>query len=271
MQVYILGSGSASDPTLPNSSVVVTCGDTRIMIDCGYSVAREAIARFRDPNAVDAVVFTHHHPDHCYGFVPTMIAWSDAGRRKPLTVVTTDWGRRQLNELHRLGLGSAWKPGFDYEWHRAPEPMDLGPARLSFAPTDHTVPNFAVRIESGGAALAYSGDGRPTVQSRALFAGADLLLHECYTLAPLPEEAGHCSFDTCRAMLESLPLGGMMLYHIREDQRAAVAAAAATVPRMAVAVTGSTIDLPGEEGGRRAAALGASPATDADPSVTSPG
>lgn len=271
MQLYILGSGSASDPTLPNSSIVATCDDTRIMIDCGYSVAREAIATFRDPDAVDALVFTHHHPDHCYGFVPTMIAWSDAGRRKPLAIVTTDWGRRQLMELQRLGLGSGWQPGFDYEWHRAPEPLALGPARLRFAPTDHTVPNFAVRIESGGAALAYSGDGRPTAQSRALFAGADLLLHECYTLAPLPEEAGHCSFDTCRAMLESLPLGGMMLYHIREDQRPAVAAAAAAVPRMAVAATGSTIGLPGEEGSRRAAALQASPRRGLDHRQGNPG
>jgi ribonuclease BN (tRNA processing enzyme) len=263
MQIHILGSGSASDPTLPNSSIVVTCGDARIMIDCGYSVAREAIAAFRDPGAVDVLVFTHHHPDHCYGFVPTMIAWSDAGRRKPLTIATTDWGRRQLMELQRLGLGSDWRPGFDYRWHPVPEPLALGPARLRFAPTDHTVPNFAIRIEAGGAALAYSGDGRPTAESRALFAGADLLLHECYTLAPLPDEAGHCSFDTCRAMLENLPLGRLLLYHIREDQRPAVAAAAAAVPRLGVAVTGSTIELPGGAASQDVAARRASPAAGA--------
>lgn len=244
MRLHILGSGSASDPTLPNSSVVVTCGDTRIMVDCGYSVAREAIAAFRDPDSVDALVFTHHHPDHCYGFVPTMIAWSDAGRRKPLKIATTDWGRRQLLELQRLGLGPDWKPSFDYRWHRVPEPLALGPARLCFAPTDHTVPNFAIRIEADGVVLAYSGDGRPTPQSRALFTGADLLLHECYTLAPVPPEAGHCSFDVCAEMLASLSLGRLMLYHIREDQRAAVAAAATAVSGMGVAVTGSTIALP---------------------------
>lgn len=251
MRIHILGSGSASDPTLPNSSIVVTCGETRVMIDCGYSVAREAIAAFREPDAVDALVFTHHHPDHCYGFVPTMIAWSDAGRRKPLTIATTDWGRRQLLELQRLGLGSGWRPGFEYRWHAVPEPLAVGPARVTFAPTDHTVPNFAIRIEAEGAALAYSGDGRPTAASRALFAGADLLLHECYSLDPLPDEAGHCSFATCRALLESLPVGRLLLYHIREDQRAPVAAAAAEVPGIAVVESGSTFELrrgaPGRE------------------------
>ena len=204
MQILILGSGSASDPSLPNSSVVVTCGDARIMIDCGYSVAREAISTFRDPDAVDALVFTHHHPDHCYGFVPTMIAWSDAGRRKPLTVATTEWGRHQLLELQRLGLGSSWRPGFDYDWRTVPQPLALGSARLSFAPTDHTLPNFAVRIENDGRVFAYSGDRRPTPRSRGLYAGANLLMHECYTLSPLPDEFGHCSFDTCAELSHTL-------------------------------------------------------------------
>src|SRR3546814_17420547 len=118
MRIHILGSGSASDPTLPNSSIVVTCGETRVMIDCGYSVAREAIAAFREPDAVDTLVFTHHHPDHCYGFVPTMIAWSDAGRRTPPTIPTTDWGRRQPQELPPLALGSASgrERGGQYVW-----------------------------------------------------------------------------------------------------------------------------------------------------------
>lgn len=245
MQAYILGSGSASDPTLPNSSIVVTCGDARIMIDCGYSVAREAIGTFRDAEAIDALVFTHHHPDHCYGFIPTMIAWSDAGRRKPLIIATTAWGRRQLMDLQRLGLGSSWRPGFDYLWHEVPEPLAVGPARLRFAPTDHTVPNFAIRIESEGEALAYSGDGRPTPASRTLFRGADLLLHECYTLDPLPDEAGHCCFETCREMSESLGVGRLLLYHIREDQRPLVAAAAAGSPRLGVAVTGTTVAVAG--------------------------
>jgi hypothetical protein len=61
-------------------------------------------------------------------------------------------------------------------------------------------------------------------------------------------------------MLENLPLGRLLLYHIREDQRLAVAAAAAAVPRLGVAVTGSTIALPGGAGqagaGRAGAAQG---------------
>jgi ribonuclease BN (tRNA processing enzyme) len=241
MQIHILGSGSASDPTLPNSSVAVSCGDKRIMIDCGYSVAREAIASFRDPDTIDALVFTHHHPDHCYGFVPTMIAWSDAGRRKPLVIATTGWGRRQLGELQRLGVGADWRPGFDFHWHLVPEPLQIGSASLGFAPTEHSVPNHAIRIEHGGKVFAYSGDGKPTAESRGLFAGADLLMHECYTLTELPEEPWHCSLETCAEMVETLSLGRLLLYHIREDQRLAIAAAAAAVPRTEVAATGSYI------------------------------
>lgn len=243
MQIQILGSGSASDPTLPNSSVVVSCGDKRIMIDCGYSVAREAISCFRDPDSIDALVFTHHHPDHCYGFVPTMIAWSDAGRRKPLLIVTTDWGRHQLGELQRLGVGAGWRPAFDYLWHEMPQPLEIDKTRLNFAPTEHSVPNHAIRIEHAGTVFAYSGDGKPTAESRALFTGADLLMHECYTLTAQPEEPWHCSLETCAEMVEALSLGRLLLYHIREDQRLAVAAAAAAVPRTEVAATGSCVTV----------------------------
>ena len=243
MQIQILGTGSASDPGLPNSSVVANCNGLRIMIDCGYSVAREAIGAFRDPDTVDALVFTHHHPDHCYGFVPTMIAWSDAGRRKPLVIAASPWGRQQLCELQRLGLGSGWKPGFEYVWHNLPEPLNLGDTRLTFAPTDHTVPNFAIRIEHGSAVFAYSGDGRPTRESRALFQGADLLMHECYSLEPLPDEAGHCSLDVCAEMAATLSLGQLLLYHIREDQRTAVTAASAAIPGVSVADTGVVVEI----------------------------
>ena len=213
------------------------------MIDCGYSAAREVIGEFRDPDTVDALVFTHHHPDHSYGFVPTMIAWSDAGRRKPLVIATTEWGRRQLCELQRLGLGSSWRPRFDYVWHCLPEPLELRDARLTFAPTDHTVPNYAIRLEHGGAAFAYSGDGRPSAASRALFQGANLLMHECYTLAPLPEEAGHCSLDICAEMAATLSVGRRLLYHNREDERAVVAAASAAVPGVSVAKTGTIVEV----------------------------
>mgnify|MGYP000622155909 CR=1 FL=1 len=247
MHVHILGSGAANDPTLPNSSVVVSCGGTRIMIDCGYSVAREAIAAYRDPDAIDALVFTHHHPDHSFGFVSTIGAWSDAGRRKPMAIATTEWGWRQLETLMRIGFGADWKPSFPCLWHTVPEPLMVGPAHLSFAPTQHGVPNHAIRIETDEEVFAYSGDGQPTPQSLDLFTGADLLMHECNTLEPDPDQPGHCWLAACVEILQTRSIGRMLLYHVSEPEKSMVAAAVKTILHLEIAETGASIQLEKEE------------------------
>jgi len=86
-----------------------------------------------------------------------------------------------------------------------------------------------------------------------VFAGADLLMHECYTLTELPEEPWHCALETCAEMVEALSLGRLLLYHIREDQRLAVAAAAVAVPRTEVAATGSCVAVEARPAPARAA------------------
>lgn len=247
MDVHILGTGAANDPTVPNSSVVVRCGGMRIMIDCGFSAAHAALAAYRDPDAIDALVFTHHHPDHSFGFVPLMVGWADAGRRKPLTVATTPWGRWQLETMRDLGVGPRWAPGFEFAWHEVPVPLTLGAVRLSFADTVHTVPNHAVRIDSAVGAFAYSGDGRPTPRTRRLFDGVDLLMHECHTVDPDPGEEGHCWLGLCAELQGSLRIGRTMLYHVRKDQRDALRCAVVGHAGVSLAETGSVVCVAGGE------------------------
>lgn len=246
MKLHILGAGSANDPTLANSSSVV-CGidGTQILIDCGYSVAREVLAEYRDPDAIDAIYFTHHHPDHCYGFVPVMIGWCDLARSKPLVIATTKWGRGQLEDLLRLGVGGNWDPGFDIHWHMVPDPLEIGGLSLTFALTDHLVPNHAVRIEEqeSGAVLAYSGDGRPTEASVALFASADLLMHECYVHDSEPLVPGHACLEMCLDVAKTAGVGQMMLYHIREDEKAAMARAVSGISGVEIAQEKARIDI----------------------------
>jgi ribonuclease BN (tRNA processing enzyme) len=64
--------------------------------------------------------------------------------------------------------------------------MAVGRASLRFAPTQHSAPNLAVRVESGGRVLCYSGDGNFTEASRKLFTGADFLFHEAYSFDETP-------------------------------------------------------------------------------------
>ncbi len=59
-----LGSGSKGNATL------VECGKTRILIDCGFSLAETERRLDRLsclPESLDAVLVTHEHSDHCNG------------------------------------------------------------------------------------------------------------------------------------------------------------------------------------------------------------
>lgn len=242
MDIHVLGVGESADPDLPNSSVVVSQDGFRLMIDCGHSVPPVLWRELPDPDAVNALYFTHHHPDHCFGLVPALIRWTDDRRRKPLILATTSDGRHQLCQLFAAGgIDPERSLSFPLDWRAMPETGTLGPFKVRTAPTLHAVPNLAVRLEAGGKSFAYSGDGRMTPESERLFRGADLLFHECFTVEPDPTQPFHAAYSQLSGLTDRLGIGAVRLYHIRRNERAGLAAACAGDPRTVPAVPGERI------------------------------
>src|SRR5215467_4030796 len=65
MDLTIVGcSGSFPGPGSAASCYLVTAGDFRLVVDLGNG-AFGALQRFADPAAVDAVLISHLHADHC--------------------------------------------------------------------------------------------------------------------------------------------------------------------------------------------------------------
>jgi ribonuclease BN (tRNA processing enzyme) len=232
MLITVLGVGEASDPTESNASVVVASGGYRLLIDCGHSVPPTLWRRFPNPDSIDALIFTHHHPDHCFGLVPWLISLAGDGRDKPLEIVTTASGIDRLKRLCEIGMvPHDSKSPFPIHWRDIAELDRMGPCAVGCARTSHSMINHAIQLRADGARFAYSGDGRPTEESRALFAEADLLLHECYMAVNAPDMAYHADLATVRSIAGPPRIG---VYHIRKDQRLLAIAELSGDPRVFV-------------------------------------
>jgi len=187
LQLTIVGcSGSYPGPDSPASCYLVEAvgsdgdgGDRtwRILLDLGNG-ALGALQRYADPLAIDAVLLSHLHADHCIDMTSyyVMRKYHPSGQQPPIPV----WGPKGTARRLARAYDLPRKPGMqeEFEFHRLGKPFTVGPFRITPVEVDHPVPAFAFRIEVAGTVLAYTGDTGPTDALRDVAAGADLLLAE---------------------------------------------------------------------------------------------
>jgi ribonuclease BN (tRNA processing enzyme) len=237
MRLELLGVGEAFDPSQPNSAALIEHDGFTLMIDCGHSVVPRLWRTRTDPDAVDAIYFTHHHADHVLGLPPVVNLWHYEERKKELLILTTPAGIEQLQLLIAL---MRVEPPYPIRYAVAAEAPSVGPFAIRLALTQHAAPNHAIRLEAGGRRLAWSGDGRPTAEALALYADADLLMQECFEPAAAPENRYHCDLPTARAIAGPSRIG---LYHIRAGARCEMKAAIAGDERLFVPEAGDVIEV----------------------------
>ena len=221
MQALVLGCGEAFDERLPNTSFLVRSGELTVLLDCGYSVPPQ-VFRNVAANQVDAIYISHAHADHYFGLPAVLGRWWEEGRTKPLSIVSQQPVIDQIKDVLEYGyrtLPSRFKFPIEYRTARAGETIALLGSEFSFAPTNHSVSNYAVRIHAGGRTLCYSGDGMYTDQSAALFAGANLVLHEGFSFDPSPV---HADIGALLRMAKIQGIGKLAVVHIQRTQRESV-------------------------------------------------
>ncbi|UMG91652.1 MBL fold metallo-hydrolase [Nocardioides sp. TF02-7] len=174
-------SGSFPGPESPASCYLVQAeaeGRTwSIVVDLGNG-ALGALQRYVDLLAVDAVLLSHLHTDHCLDMSSYQVfrKWHPSGRAPALPV----WGPAGTGtRLHRA-YDMPTLPGQEDEFlvREYDGPFEVGPFRIRPVPVDHPVPAYGLRIEVDDHVLAYTGDTGPTPVLLDLAADADLLLSE---------------------------------------------------------------------------------------------
>jgi len=179
MRLTVVGcSGSFPGPESPASCYLVEADGFRILLDLG-SGALGPLQRHCAIGDLDAVLLSHLHADHCMDVLPLYVARAyDRTRthdRLPIHGPTA--AGAHLSRAY----GKCEEPGLDGAF----EFIDLlagtrqvGPLTVTLARTVHPVETWAMRIEHGGRALAYSGDSGPCDQLVDLAARAELFLCE---------------------------------------------------------------------------------------------
>jgi ribonuclease BN (tRNA processing enzyme) len=220
MKLTVLGSGtSVPRPDRGSPGYALEAGGRVIMLDLGPGSLRQLTAAGYAHDRVDAVVFSHFHPDHCADLVHFLFAakYGPGYRRtEPVRMI----GPAGLKDLHRalitaFGHWMEPEPG-TVQWLEFlgtdPQPIELGGVILRPGPVEHTPGALAWRVEAGGRSLAYSGDTDWSPDLMDLARGADLLIAD----AASPEgqkNAGHLMPSEAARLAAGAGVGRLLLTH----------------------------------------------------------
>jgi ribonuclease BN (tRNA processing enzyme) len=188
-------------PGNPCSGYLVSGGGTKVWVDAGSGTLAE-LQRHARLDELDAIWISHMHADHTADLLTAYYAvlYSDVRLAAPIPLLGPAGIADRLagfltNSRQRSPVESAFAVEELHDGHQA----QVGSLVLTSRAVSHGIPAFAVRIESDGLSLAYSGDTAPCAALVSLAAGCDVLLCEAESTAPpsgtqavhhTPEDAG---------------------------------------------------------------------------------
>lgn len=225
MRLTVLGcSGSGPGPTSPASGYLVRAGDTHVALDLGNGTFGP-LQRHLDPWALDGVVFSHLHPDHCGDFTalvvhrryhpdppydPTAHPLPVHGPREAPTrfaaAYATSEAERAETDLSDVVTFHALTDGGSAR---------LGRLTVAARSVDHPCEAYGLRVEHEGRSLVYSGDTGPCPGLVEIARGADVLLCE----ATWPHHAGaprgvHLSGREAGEHAQAAHVGRLLITHV---------------------------------------------------------
>lgn len=179
----VLGSsGAYPQADNPCSGYLLEHDGFSLVVDLGYGTAGPLLAH-RPGGAVDAVVITHEHADHCadlHALMRIRLYGSPDAPRIPLFCT-----EGVLTRVNGLDTGEGLSTVFDMRpW---PETVHIGPWTLTPFPLPHHVPNVGVRLSTQDFTFAYTGDTGPDDAIAELGRDADLFLVEATHQGPPPD------------------------------------------------------------------------------------
>jgi ribonuclease BN (tRNA processing enzyme) len=225
VRLKVLGCGDAFGAGgRLNTCFLIDRDEESFLIDCGAS-AMISIRRFDvDPNQIRAIVLSHLHADH-FGGLPAFIldAQLVSRRTRPLTIAGPEGLALRLEalmEAHFPGSSKA-KRKFPVEIAELTPGVQANIAAGLALVTGYEVvhpsgtPSLALRIESGGKVISYTGDTEWTDTLVKAGHDADLFICEAYQYDK--KVPFHLDYGTLRKMLPPVAPKRVLLTHMSAD------------------------------------------------------
>ena len=225
LKIHVLGSGDAfgSGGRL-QTCVLVEGAPGRVLVDCG---ATSLVAMRRagiDPSAIEAVALTHLHGDH-FGGLPFLILDGQFRRRTATLTIAGPPGTQARLEaaMEVLFPGSTRVTRrFDVAYRELADgaPSVVGGMTVTPFAVEHPsgAPAYALRLEDGTHAVAYSGDTEWTDRLLDAARGTDVLLCESYVYDRAVKF--HLSHAMVRAHRDALETRRIVLTHMGPEMLA---------------------------------------------------
>lgn len=229
MRAFFVGVGEAFDETQSNTSILVAPDSTAapaaqwLLLDCGFTSAA-AFFRHRPspaPDMLGAIWLSHLHGDHFAGLPYLFTRLHEEGHAMPITCIGQRCLKEKVHEIMEVAYpGILGKLRFAIRFLELAEPeipVFWTSFTLQAAQSEHSTPNFALRLDDGRHTLFYSGDGAPTPETIRLAHGVDLMIQEAYSLEnSVPD---HGSIPAALEMAQTAEAKRVALVHVHREVR----------------------------------------------------
>ncbi|GAB2998449.1 MBL fold metallo-hydrolase [Saccharothrix stipae] len=241
MRLTVLG-GVGAWPTAdqPCGGYLVEHDGFTLLVDPGYATF-PALQALVPASAVDAVLVSHGHPDHCADLNPLLRARALGPPAPVLPLHAPEGALDRVLALDQVPLDRA------YSVHVVERSFEVGPFRVDTWDLPHFVPNAGLRLNAGGRVIAYTGDTGPSPALVDLARDADVFVAEA-TFARQVLPADNAPFlstaEQAGGNARRAGVGRLVLTHLWPGADPAGHLAAADHPgEVDVAVPGLVIDL----------------------------
>lgn len=219
MRVTILGSGTgAPDGDRNSAGYFIELPSSRLLLDCGAGTVH-ALSRYSLPwQQLTHLFVTHFHVDHVGELAALMWAFKysmKSNRTAPFTLSGPHGLDRVMKGLEEAYARNLFEAPFPIQLRMLAPGEDLeleAGARLSVVKTPHTGKSLAVRIDSGGRSVCYTGDTGYSEEVAEFFSGTDLLISEC-SYQTRREGSAHLSIDDVARMASKAGAARLVVTH----------------------------------------------------------